>query len=57
MNKEEEAKKALEALHVLAAQIGNARLRKEWKDPIEGFIRTFIGRRVKPDAPDDENKS
>ena len=33
------AKEALAALDVLAAQVGNARLRKLWKGPIETFIK------------------
>ena len=56
-DQDKEREKALEALDILAAQVGNARLRKEWKSPIERFIRTFMGHKGKSDAPDDESSS
>ena len=60
MNKKEQDKereKALEALNILSAQIGNARLRKEWKSPIERFIKTFMSNKGKSGTPDDKSSS
>lgn len=35
------AKDALRALDILSAQVGNARLRKMWKSPVQKFIKQF----------------
>jgi len=37
--------KALKALDILSAQIGNARLRKLWKAPIQKFIKQYQSRK------------
>ena len=36
---------ALKALDILSAQIGNARLRKLWKAPIQKFIKQYQSRK------------
>ena len=48
---------ALEALDILSAQIGNARLRKLWKAPIKAFIEAQGCDDGKRDMSDDQNDS
>ena len=48
---------ALEALDILSAQIGSARLREMWKAPIRAFIEAQECDHDKEDASDDENDS